>query len=168
MAYTQTRPAASTIHWDYGFLPWLFTIITFGLWAVLTIFTSAFGGWRAYHYATAVGAPGAVATTPESDVWYRRSSYVTDALRTLLWLMFVPTVINHIFGFTNIDARNLLIAVFAIGLVWAILRGLGHIMHFLHRVVDILLFVIVPMAIAAAALGFRYEYPRAVTHGRYA
>lgn len=139
------------------FIPVVLLVTTWATWAFSSIISNIFGGWRRYSHAAAPGygaggvaAPAAGAT----DNWYRGTSYITNGLQTLLWLMLIPVLLNVVLGFSN-HARNLIISVFAIGMFWALMRGLGHIFNFLHRIVDFLLFAIVPLAIAAAVLAIR-------------
>lgn len=156
MALNNSDTALSSSYW---FIPWVLLVTTWAVWAFSSIISNIFGGWRRHSRAAAAAAPaapgGAVPAAPASDNWYKRSSYITDGLRTLLWLMLIPVLTNTLFGFTNHHARNLIISVFAIGMFWAFLRGLGHIFNFLHRIVDFGLFVLVPLSIAAAVLGIR-------------
>lgn len=155
---------------DYGWIPWVLVITTLALWAFSSMLNGIFGGWREHsaRRAAAAGAGGAAAGAPGAAVgaaapgaapgWQRSTGYVSDALLWLLLLLLVPTVINQFFGFGNETARNLIIAVFSLGLIWALMRWFGHIFHFLARLVDMFLIFIIPLSIAAAVLGLRLRY----------
>jgi len=173
MALTYAPPAIT-----YWYIPFVLAVSTFALWGLLRMLSFVFGGWRHHDRvnaaAPAAGAgaapgygPGAgvaagpvaagAGTTGFGGRMYKPTRYVSDGLETLLWLVFFPTVINAFFGFANHTARNLIIAIFSIGLMWAFSRFLGHIpvLGFLHRILDLALLVLVPMSIAAAVLPIR-------------
>jgi len=156
---------------DHSFIPWVLLLTTFALWGLSHALSSVFGGFREYGArraagagvgagaAPVVGAPvapaaagGAVAAPASYNGLSRSTGYITDGLKTLLWLLLIPILFNSFWGFSSHVARNLIISIFAIGIIWAFLRGLAHIFHFLHRILDFGLFVLVPLAVAAAAL----------------
>lgn len=171
---------------DHSFIPWVLVITTFALWGLIKMLSFVFGGWR-HHARAAAAAPPAAAGPgygpgygPGAGVnagpvaagagagagvgvgrFHKPSRFVSDGLETLLWLLLIPTIINSLYGFDDRTARNLIIAIFVIGMLWALLRGLGHIpvLGFLHRIIDLALLALVPMAIAAAALGIRDHHP---------
>jgi hypothetical protein len=153
---------------DYGWTPWILFLTTFALWGFSRAFSNIFGtgfsnaGFGGFGaggggvVAPNAAAPGGVVAAPGGNTLYGPGHYISDGLQTLLWLLFVPTIMNQLFGFTNWHARNLIIAIFSIGLIWAILRSIGHVINFLHRIVDLLLLVLVPMALAASILALRH------------
>lgn len=153
------------IHHDDIIIPWILLLTTFALWALAKTLSLIFGGFHHHRSRTAavpvanngVGAgAGAAVVTPNESGWHKSSHYVSQGLKMLLWLLLIPILFNTVFGFSH-TARNLIIAIFAIGILWALLRGLGHVFSFLHRILDFGLFVLVPLSIAAAALGIRHH-----------
>jgi hypothetical protein len=142
-----------------AWVPWVLLLTTFALWGFWSIISNLFGGLaaRSANIAAAAGgaavggAPGAAAGAAITSPWYGRTHDTTRALRDLLWLLLIPILINTFFGWEH-RARDLIIAIFAIGIVWAFLRGL------LHRFADVLWIPLIALAIAAAGLGIRHRH----------
>jgi len=139
-----------------AWVPWVLLLTTFAIWGAWSILSNLFGGLaaRASGAAVGAGAGGAVAGAPGAAVggvagagspWYGRTHDTTHALRDLLWLMLIPVLFNTFFGWEE-TAKNLIIAIFVLGLIWAFLRGL------FHRFADLLWIPLIAMSIAAAAL----------------
>lgn len=167
---------------DYhGKVPWVLLLTTFAVWGIIKALSNILGGWRSHSVTTTGGAvpaaapvapaydaeggvapPGArvapaaggVAVAP-MDRYHRSTKSVTDGLQTLLWLMLIPTLINQVWGFHHHSSRNLIISIFAIGMVWAFLRSIA---RPLHRFLDLLLLPLVIMAIAASAKAINHHW----------